>query len=283
MKTVNTPGRGQDGRRKDKRDKRDNATKKRDTKTSKALSNILRHQALKFGLHVRSDGFVKLKDILSLKPDKRFDFSHTSLADVQRVVKDSDKQRFKLQLEGHEWFIRANQGHTINCIDEEELLRRVSCPSEVPVCVHGTYWKAWQLIKAGGLSKMKRNHIHFAVGLPDSDEVISGMRGNVELIISINTEKAMQDGISFFVSENLVILSPGIDGIIPPKYFLEVVEVSSGEVIFRFREEDGSTSPSIQTTQEASPSANAFPSVSSREIDCTDTPCKGDTRAPTTR
>jgi 2'-phosphotransferase len=268
MKTANNHGRG--------KYKRDNKTKKRDTKLSKELSNILRHQALKFGLHVRSDGFVKLTDILSLKPDKRFDFSSTSLADVQRVVEYNDKNRFKLQLEGDELFIRANQGHTINCIDEEELLRRVICPSEVPVCVHGTYWKAWQLIKASGLSKMKRNHIHFAVGLPDSDGVISGMRGNVELIISINTEKAMEDGISFFVSENLVILSSGIDGTIPPKYFQEVVEVSSGEVIFRG--EDGSTSPSIQTTQEkqeASPSANASPSVSSQET--------GDARAPTTQ
>lgn len=98
------------------------------------------------------------------------------------------------------------------------------------------------------------------------------MRGNVEIIISINTKKAMKDGISFFVSDNLVILSSGIDGTIPPKYFQEVVKVSSGEVIFRG--EDGSTSPSIQTTQEkqdASPSVNASPSVSSQETGCTDT------------
>jgi 2'-phosphotransferase len=47
------------------------------------------------------------------------------------------------------------------------LLKQVTCPSEAPVCIHGTYWKAWQLIKAGGLSKMKRNHIHFAMGMPD--------------------------------------------------------------------------------------------------------------------
>lgn len=258
------------------KDKRDNATKKRDTKTSKALSNILRHQALKFGLHVRSDGFVKLKDILSLKPDKRFDFSHTSLADVQRVVKDSDKQRFKLQLEGHEWFIRANQGHTINCIDEEELLRRVSCPSEVPVCVHGTYWKAWQLIEAGGLSKMKRNHIHFAVGLPDSDGVISGMRGNVELMISINTERAMQDGISFFLSDNQVILSSGIDGTIPPKYFQKVVEVSSGEEI-PCKIERESTSANTSVSPSVPPSVPPLPLETDRtDGNTAQTPCKDD-------
>ena len=43
----------------------------------------------------------------------------------------------------------------------------------------------------------------------------------------------MKDGISFFLSDNRVILSSGIDGTIPPKCFLEVVKVSSGEVIFK--------------------------------------------------
>ena len=32
-------------------------------------------------------------------------------------------------------------------------------------------------------------------------------------------EKALEDKILFYVSKNSVILSPGIDGIIDPKYF----------------------------------------------------------------
>lgn len=206
-------------------------------KLSKRMSYFLRHGATKLGVPIRSDGYMKILDLLDIlrkESNTRVYFSQLRLEHIHYVVKHDEKQRFTMkQLEDGNVYIRANNGHTMTCIDEEKLLTRVMCPSEVPVCIHGTYWKAWQLIKASGLSKMKRNHIHFAVGLPDSDEVISGMRGNVEIIISINTEKAMEDGISFFVSDNGVILSSGIDGIIPPKYFLEVVKVSSGEVIFK--------------------------------------------------
>jgi len=39
---------------------------------------------------------------------------------------------------------------------------------------------------------MNRNHIHMAVGLPGSDEVISGMRNSANLYIYIDTFKAIQ-------------------------------------------------------------------------------------------
>ncbi|CAN0508774.1 unnamed protein product, partial [Ectocarpus sp. 8 AP-2014] len=41
-------------------------------------------------------------------------------------------------------FIRANQGHSVNgVIDEEKLLTRVEDAADVPVCVHGTDRKSW--------------------------------------------------------------------------------------------------------------------------------------------
>jgi hypothetical protein len=43
------------------------------------------------------------------------------------------------------------------------------------VCVHGTYTKLMDQIWEQGLKRMKRNHIHFATGLPEDDGVISGM------------------------------------------------------------------------------------------------------------
>jgi RNA:NAD 2'-phosphotransferase (TPT1/KptA family) len=38
--------------------------------------------------------------------------------------------------------------------------------SKYPVVVHGTYLNCWESIKKSGLNKMKRNHIHFAIGYP---------------------------------------------------------------------------------------------------------------------
>lgn len=41
-------------------------------------------------------------------------------------------------------FIRANQGHSVKgVIDEEKLLTRVEDAADVPVCVHGTDRKSW--------------------------------------------------------------------------------------------------------------------------------------------
>ena len=70
-------------------------------------------------------------------------------------------------------FIRAAQGHTIKTINDSELLTEISDPSEVPICIHGTYKAALPIIMETGLNKMKRNHIHMAVGIPGEDEVIT--------------------------------------------------------------------------------------------------------------
>jgi len=47
-------------------------------------------------------------------------------------------------------------------------------------------------IGAQGLSKMNRNHIHMAVGLPGENGVISGMRNKCNLYIHIDTAKALK-------------------------------------------------------------------------------------------
>merc|ERR1711991_973667 len=89
------------------------------------------------------------------------------------------------------------------------------------VALHGTNRGAWKTIEQAGLSRMKRQHIHMASGLPG--EVISGMRNTAKVVIEIDVAAAMADGIEFFRSDNDVVLSPGnAEGIIPPKYFKSV-------------------------------------------------------------
>jgi 2'-phosphotransferase len=69
---------------------------------------------------------------------------------------------------------------------------------------------------------MSRNHIHFAIGMPKDEGVISGMRQSSEVYIEIDLSAAMEDGIDFYISSNNVILSEGINGVLPPKYFKNV-------------------------------------------------------------
>lgn len=44
----------------------------------------------------------------------------------------------------------------------------------------------------------------------------SKIRNNSEVIIEVNFAEAMRAGVRFFESENGVILSEGVNGIIPP-------------------------------------------------------------------
>ena len=37
--------------------------------------------------------------------------------------------------------------------------------AEYPVCVHGTWWKAWEDMKKKGISRLGRNPIHFCSGM----------------------------------------------------------------------------------------------------------------------
>jgi 2'-phosphotransferase len=90
-------------------------------------------------------------------------------------------------------YIRANQGHSIDVKDLE--LKKITDPSAYPVVVHGTYNAHWPKIKATGLNKMGRNHIHLASGLFGDENVKSGMRATAEVYIYVDIAKAIAGSI----------------------------------------------------------------------------------------
>lgn len=114
------------------------------------------------------------------------------------------------------------------------------------VIIHGTFKKNWQSIKFSGLNKLTRNHIHFSIGLPGSENVKSGVRNNSEVLIYINFEKAINDGIKFYRSENDVILSEGKNGIISSEYFEYVIDAKT---LKPFDKNYKEIPPHIQTTK----------------------------------
>ena len=101
-------------------------------------------------------------------------------------------------------------------------MREITDPTEFPFIVHGTNEKAWNDIMNTGLNKMNRNHVHFAIGMPQEGEVISGARVNCTVFVEVNMPLAMSDGMKFFVSENKVVLCAGQDGVIGTQYFKNV-------------------------------------------------------------
>lgn len=186
-------------------------------------------------------------------------------------MRTNDKQRYALaQLEDGQWYIRANQGHTLK-VDNEQLLERLTTP--LPVVVHGTSLANWENIKREGLKKMQRHHVHCATGLPGDSGVISGksyvvlihthillyvcihrtlgMRKTSEVFIYIDMAKALQgiyhvilfivlygkltksyiEGMTFYRSKNQVILTEGKNGIVSPEYFSRVTDCHGNSLL----------------------------------------------------
>ncbi|KAL5571551.1 hypothetical protein UlMin_021148 [Ulmus minor] len=188
------------------------------------LTRILRHMASELNLSMRSDGYVKVNDLLklNLKTFANVPLRSHTVDDIREAVRRDNKQRFSLQEENGEVLIRANQGHTITTVDSERLLKAILSADEVPVCVHGTYKKNLESILESGLKRMERLHVHFSSGLPTDGEVISGMRRNVNVLIFLDVKKALEDGMKLYVSDNKVILTEGFDGVVPVKYFEKI-------------------------------------------------------------
>jgi 2'-phosphotransferase len=188
---------------------------------SMKMSKVLRHNAIKMGFRMGSDGYVSVDELLSNQM-----FRGYTIKDIMRVVDNNDKKRFEVSEQHGRLMIRAVQGHTISSISDAELLTEIVDASEVPVCIHGTYKHCLPLILDGGLNRMKRNHIHMAAGMPGEGEVISGMRKSCEVIVYVDVAAAMAAGVKFFRANNGVILTAGLNdsGVLPAEFIERIVE-----------------------------------------------------------
>ncbi|CAN6566391.1 unnamed protein product [Malus baccata var. baccata] len=188
------------------------------------LTRILRHMAGELSLNMRSDGYVKVNDLLKLniKTFANIPLRSHTIDEIKEAVRKDNKQRFGLLEENGELLIRANQGHTTKIVESERLLTPIISSEEVPVCVHGTYRRNLESILRSGLKSMKRLHVHFSRGLPTDGQVISGMRCDVNVLIYLDVKKALEEGMKFYISENKVILTEGFDGVVPVKYFEKI-------------------------------------------------------------
>ncbi|XP_020686087.1 tRNA 2'-phosphotransferase 1 isoform X1 [Dendrobium catenatum] len=188
------------------------------------MTRILRHMAAEVNLEIRSDGYVRVADLLKLNLTTyaKVPLRAHTIEDVKEAVRRDNKQRFSLLEENGSLLIRANQGHSIKNVTSESLLKPILSTDEVQVCVHGTYKKNLESILQYGLKRMERLHVHFASGLPLDGEVISGMRRDVNILIFLDLRKALQDGMKFYISDNKVILTEGFDGVVPTEYFEKI-------------------------------------------------------------
>ncbi|RFU79942.1 trna 2`-phosphotransferase [Trichoderma arundinaceum] len=209
----------------------------REVQVSKALSKLLRHQAGNAGIKLDEEGFAALDEVLNWGPIRSL---KVTLAEIKNVVASNEKQRFTMKLKTSismepsspedddaapsHYLIRANQGHSIK-IESAALLEPVTLEvgNVPPRVLHGTYFAFWPIIEeSGGLKVMRRNHIHCSTGTPE-EGVLSGMREDAELVIEIDVEKSLQEGIQWWKSDNGVLLTEGgEDGLLSTRFFKKV-------------------------------------------------------------
>lgn len=191
----------------------------RNTELSKLLSWILRHGANEQKLPIDANGFIDIDVILK---HQRFVAKRFTLNEIKTVVANDRKQRFALEAAPNgKMRIKANQGHSMTNV--QQTMTRIDDAAKVPFAVHGTYYRFWEKIKAEGLKRMARNHIHLTESEVFRGDV-SGFRSSSEILIYVDVAKAMADGVAFYRSANNVILTEGVDGVLSTKYFAKVVD-----------------------------------------------------------
>jgi putative RNA 2'-phosphotransferase len=168
---------------------------------SKFLSLVLRHNPQAIGITLDAEGWVAVDELLAAAARHGQAISQEQL---DEVVWTNDKQRFSFSPDGR--LIRANQGHSV-----EVDLGLV--PREPPeLLYHGTVERFLESIRAQGLARGQRHHVHLSADRDTAARV--GQRRGRPVVLTIEAGRMHRDGQQFFQSANGVWLVETV----PPTY-----------------------------------------------------------------
>ncbi len=169
-------------------------TMKQHRHLSKFLSLILRHKPETIGLQLDENGWANVEELIQKINATGQSIDHELL---NSIVVTNDKQRFAFNED--KTLIRASQGHSI---EVELQLKETQPPAFL---YHGTVDKYITAIKAEGLKKMSRQHVHLSSSKETATLV--GSRRGKPVILIIDAPKMCEDGHLFYLSENNVWLT----------------------------------------------------------------------------
>ncbi len=173
------------------------------TNVSKLLSLILRHRPQDFGVVLDAQGWTPVDALLAALAARGVAVTRPEL---QRLVLRSDKQRFALSPDGRQ--IRANQGHSV----QVELGHQSADPPEI--LFHGTVARFLPSIRAAGLVRGRRHHVHLSASRQQATAV--GGRRGAPVVVEVLAGRMRADGHVFLLSPNGVWLAERV----PPEYLL---------------------------------------------------------------
>jgi len=178
------------------------------TAASKFLSFVLRHHPEAIGLALDPHGWASVDELLARAGEHGRPLSRAELVEL---VGTSPKHRFAMSEDGTR--IRASQGHSVD-------VDLGYAPAVPPARLfHGTVASALPAIRAEGLRRMERHHVHLSADEATARGV--GARRGTPVILEIDAAAMQRDGHAFFVSANGVWLTEEV----PSRY----VSVAPGD------------------------------------------------------
>ncbi|WP_020594901.1 RNA 2'-phosphotransferase [Spirosoma panaciterrae] len=163
-------------------------------RVSKFLSLVLRHKPETLGITLNEQGWTDVDRLLTKLYHRGYQISRDQL---KYIVETNNKKRFAFSLDESQ--IRANQGHSV----EVDLGYVEKQPPAL--LYHGTAMRFIDSIKADGLRKMNRHHVHLS-----SDEQTAymvGSRHGKPVVLTIKAGEMAMAGHVFYQSDNGVWLT----------------------------------------------------------------------------
>lgn len=180
--------------------------KKEETRLSKFLSLILRHQPETIGISLDEAGWADV-DQLILKAREHGVDLNKSILDF--IVSNNAKKRFSYNTDSSK--IRASQGHSVKVSLGYEA-------KEPPLKLyHGTGIHSVESILKTGLESRKRQHVHLSNDIDTALKV--GQRHGKPFIFEISAREMSLEGHDFFLSQNNVWLTDSV-----PPHFIKPLE-----------------------------------------------------------
>lgn len=170
---------------------------------SKTIAHALRHQPGDYGLHLDAEGWVSIDELLNALRRHRSAWRQVSIADIEKIMVESEKQRFEIQ--GNK--IRAFYGHSI----VEKIKKQPAIPPEY--LYHGTTAQAANAIRREGLRSMKRQYVHLSTD-ERTARLVALRRTAQPVILRVASLEAYHQGIHFYPgNEDIWLADP-----IPPAF-----------------------------------------------------------------
>jgi len=169
-------------------------TEKENTRISKFLSLVLRHQPGAIGIQLDEQGWT---DVAGLIRQLNHHDVAITFEVLKHVVSSNPKKRFAFNEDYTK--IRANQGHSVDV----ELGYEAQEPPEV--LYHGTAERFLDSILKTGLQKQARHHVHLTADRQTA--VAVGQRYGKPVLLEVRAGEMFRKGHAFYLSDNKVWLT----------------------------------------------------------------------------